>query len=577
MEAEVQELRRARDGLEDARALLVGPDELRETQGERRALRERRDVPRVRVRERAHRPRLQVEDADHVLVEHERHDDLGPRLRPADDVVRVPRHVRNVHDASRPRREGDQPRGVERDHGDRVARRPPVAAAPVLHEGAPVRLDEKQAARLVAEVSRERVEDLGQEDVAVRRARQEGARGVREAARLAHGLGDRFRRAALLEGDADEVRERLERLDVVELDAPRLVARRDRHDADRLARRAHREDPEGARARPDEPFPRRALRLEADVREDHRLTALEHPERVRRALGREGLAAGEVVPAGSAVPAERRDGVTLRGEERERRDRVKERVPEARERRVDDVPHRRRALDGRREVEQDRQPVALAAELVDELRLLERRREVVDRRLEKRDVLGGPLVPAAHRRGADEPAQDAVDPDRDEQHRRDPVAAEGVVLVGELGLGEDVRRDDGLEAAERGGIFGTTPGGTSVESVGAPSAAHAARATSDAGPASLPKRKRVRRSTARIRPICETDQFRNSWSWTPSTSASANSERKRSRTPPSAAAEASRLMGADYPPARRRDAVPAPRASRGGRSQRAVRRGLKTR
>ena len=60
----------------------------------------------------------------------------------------------------------------------------------------------------------------------------------------------------------------------------------------------------------------------------------------------------------------------------------------------------------------------------------------------------------------------------------------------------------------------------------------------------------MRRSTSRIRPICATDQSRNSWSCTPSTSARANSERNRSRmTPGSVTPRSSRATGNSvYPP-----------------------------
>src|ERR1019366_5139966 len=77
-----------------------------------------------------------------------------------------------------------------------------------------------------------------------------------------------------------------------------------------------------------------------------------------------------------------------------------------------------------------------------------------------------------------------------------------------------------------------------------PSAAHDARTTRSSAAPPAPNRKSVRRSTSRIRPICATDQSRNSWSCTPSTSARANSERNRSRmTPGSVTPRSSRATG----------------------------------
>src|ERR1035441_10011959 len=83
-----------------------------------------------------------------------------------------------------------------------------------------------------------------------------------------------------------------------------------------------------------------------------------------------------------------------------------------------------------------------------------------------------------------------------------------------------------------------------------PSAAHDARTTRSSAAPPAPNRKSVRRSTSRIRPICATDQSRNSGSCPPSTSARANSERNRSRmTPGSVTPRSSRATGNSvYPP-----------------------------
>ena len=146
--------------------------------------------------------------------------------------------------------------------------------------------------------------------------------------------------------------------------------------------------------------------------------------------------------------------------------------------------HGRRALDRGGEVEEDGQAIPLAAELVDELGLLERRRQVVDRGLEEGDVLAGPVAPTARpSRRPRSPRRTPSIPIGTRRSETIPFRAEGVGLVDELRLGERVGGDDRLEAAERRpGSSGRRRTGRACASGGAPSAAHAARATRVRGP-----------------------------------------------------------------------------------------------
>ena len=365
--------------------------------------------------------------------------------RPADDVVRLARHVGHVHDAPRARGERNEARRVERDHGDGVDGRPPLSAPAVLDEDMALLIHEEEAAGLVAEVLRERVEDLVEENPPVGRAREKRVGRVGEASGFAHRLRDGVGRASLLERDAHEVGERLKRLDVVELDPAGRVPARDAHDADRLARRPHGKDAERTRPELAEPLLRGALRLLLDVVHDERLPRFEDAERDGRTFRRQGDAPREISRVGAAVAAETDDGVPFRRDEREDADGKEQGVAEPRERRLDDVVHRRGPLHRGREVEEHREPVPLPSELLDELGLLEGRGQVMNRRLEKRDVVRRPVPALPHGRRGDEPPERAVDADRDGEKRLRPEAPQDLASLLQVGRILHVLDHHGLE------------------------------------------------------------------------------------------------------------------------------------
>ena len=197
MQAEVEELRGARDGLEHARTLLEPRDEVGQPQGERRPLGERGDHGNVGLGIRRQAAGLQVDGADDLAVQNERHDQLRPRALPSFNVAGIARHVRNVEHRAGPRRRGNEAAAVQRDDRDRVALGPPVSAARELDERARRAVQEKEAAVLLAEVLDERVDDLVEKNVAVRRARKERPRRLGESPLLAK----KRRQSVALEAD----------------------------------------------------------------------------------------------------------------------------------------------------------------------------------------------------------------------------------------------------------------------------------------------------------------------------------------------------------------------------------------
>ena len=285
----------------------------------------------------------------------------------------------------------------------------------------------------MAEVLREGVEDLIEENAAVGRARQERVGGIGQASSLAHRLRHGVGRAALLERDAHEVRERLERLHVVELDPARRVPARDAHHPDRLPRRSHRKDSERTGSEPPESFLRRPLRFLLDIVHDERLPRLEDAERDGRPFRRQGNAIGEIARVGAAVAPEADDRVPFRRDEREGADGKEQRVAEAGKGRLDDVVHRRRPLDSGGEIEEHREAIALPSELFDELGLLESRGQVMNRRFEKRDVVRRPRATRPHRGRRDEAAQCPVDSDGNGEDRFRSEAAQRLSDLAQIG------------------------------------------------------------------------------------------------------------------------------------------------
>ena len=229
---------------------------------------------------------MQVENADDPVIEDQRNGELRTRVAPALDIVGCLCHVGRAHNPPRAGGERNEARRVERNHVDRRAR--PAAPADPNEDGR-LLFHQEEAAGLVGEVLRERVEDLVEENPPVGGAYEERVGRIREAPGLAHRRRHGIGRAPLRERDTHEIRERLKSLDVVIFDLAGRVAARDGHDADRLPRRPHRKGAERTRPELPKTLLRRAFRLLLDVVHDERLSRLEDAKRDGRTFRRSVL------------------------------------------------------------------------------------------------------------------------------------------------------------------------------------------------------------------------------------------------------------------------------------------------